>query len=232
MNALILQHTEAELPGTLSEWMRIGGHRHKVHRVFNGKPLPDPALYDWLIVLGGPMNVDEEDKHPWLRDEKRFIANWLKADKAALGICLGGQLLAQVLGGKVTKNPTREIGFHEVRRTGIDHPSLRRWPEMMKVFQYHEDRFSLPSGCRTLLTNEVCEHQAFALDHKTVGLQFHPESTEPWILDAVSDLVPRGVEPFVQNPELCAELVPVHLPPLTSQFFDFLDDFAGAAGLE
>jgi GMP synthase-like glutamine amidotransferase len=229
MNTLIFQHATSELPGTLTEWLKLAGHQFEVQKVYKEGPLPDPARFDWLIVLGGPMNVDEEEKHPWLKTEKKFLADWVKADKPVLGICLGGQMLAQVLGGKVTKNRAREIGFHDVRRTGADHPAFKNWPEQIRVFQYHEDRFSLPEGCRSLLTNDICEHQAFSYDHKTVGLQFHPESTEPWIMDAVSDLVPQGEEPFVQSTDECTALLPVYLPPLTSQFFTFLDDFSAAA---
>ena len=229
MNTLIFQHSPAEIPGTLTQWLAQAGHDYQIHRVFNEGPFPDAARFDWLVVLGGPMNVDEEKKHPWLKAEKRFIADWLKADKALLGICLGGQLLAQALGGRVTKNTAREIGFHDVLRTQAEHPAFARWPERMRVFQYHEDRFSLPAGCETLLTNDICEHQAFAWNQRTVGLQFHPESTEPWIQDALSNLQHFCHEPYVQPVHECAAQMPIHLPALTNQFFAFLEDFTALA---
>jgi GMP synthase-like glutamine amidotransferase len=228
MKTLIFQHTPDEVPGTLTDWLAAKSFSHHVHHVYAGEKMPEPGAYDCLVVLGGPMNVDEESKHPWLKAEKKFVHDWLKEDKAILGICLGGQMLAQVLGGRVEKNRAREIGFHEVRRTGEAHPSLKRWPERMRVFQYHEDRFTLAPGCRSLLTNEICEHQAYALNDRTVGLQFHPESTQPWIEEAFSDLKYGAHESHVQSPRECAALLPVHLPLLTSQFFFFLDDFAQA----
>ena len=187
------------------------------------------AAYDWLIVLGGPMNVDDEDKHPWLRAEKQFIGAWLKAEKPYLGICLGGQLLAQALGGSVTKNEQREIGFHAVERTGKDHPALRRWPQDFTVFQWHEDRFSLPEGCKSLLTSPACEHQAFAKDERTFGFQFHPESTAEWIHGNYAGFTPREGEAYVQDQAACDALLPAKLDPMTKQFFLFLDDFAQGA---
>jgi GMP synthase-like glutamine amidotransferase len=228
MKTLILQHTQEEVPGTLPDWLERSGFSYDIHHGYTGQKFPDASLYELLVILGGPMNIDEEAKHPWLKTEKKFVESWLKEDKALLGICLGGQMLAQILGGRVEKNHAREIGFHEVRRTSEKHPSLKRWPEKMRVFQYHEDRFTLPAGCRTLLTNEICEHQAFAKDHKTLGLQFHPESTADWIQDAFAELAPSA-EPHVQTHSECAALLPVHLPLLTSQFFTFLDDFAAGA---
>ncbi|MGE3262355.1 MAG: type 1 glutamine amidotransferase [Bacteriovoracia bacterium] len=230
MKTLIFQHTKDEVPGTLVDWLGQSDHAYHIHHSYSGQKFPDAAAYEALVVLGGPMNIDEESKHPWLKNEKQFVADWLKKDKAILGICLGGQMLAQVLGGRVEKNRAREIGFHEVRRTGEKHPALSRWPEKMRVFQYHEDRFTLPQGCKSLLTNEICEHQAFSLNKKTLGLQFHPESTAHWIQEAFGELAP-STEPHVQSHSECAALLPVHLPLLTSQFFHFLEDFySGARG--
>lgn len=229
MKTLIFQHTKDEVPGTLTDWLSDNDFVHDVHHTYAGQSLPDSARYDMLVVLGGPMNVDQEAKHPWLKAEKKFLHNWVQADKPVLGICLGGQMLAQVLGGKVEKNHTREIGFHEVRRTGEKHPALDRWPERLRVFQYHEDRFTLPNGCRSLLTNEICEHQAFSYNDRTLGLQFHPESTSEWIEEAFDDLKSLPHEKYVQSTHECAALLPVHLPLLTNQFFTMLEDFARAA---
>lgn len=231
MKTLIFQHTMEEVPGTLVDYLAIEGLSYHIHHPYAGARTPDPSEYDWLVVLGGPMNIDEEHKHPWLKAEKRFVEAWVKQNKAVLGICLGGQMLAQVLGARVEKNFTREIGFHEVKRTGAHHPALAHWPEVSRVFQYHEDKFSLPSGCTTLLTSEICEHQAFALNERTVGIQFHPESTSAWILDAFKKLQSRPQEIYVQSEAECKAHLPVHLPMLTANFFSFLRDFREGAGL-
>lgn len=229
MRTLILQHSDADLPATLKEWLEREKLFFENHRVHQHPEMPDPSRFDWLVILGGKMNVDEEEAHPWLKMEKRFLAHWLEEGKAVLGICLGGQLLAQALGAKVTKNKAREIGFHDVVRTGEAHPAFAHWPERMKVFQFHQDRFSLPDGCRALLTSEICQYQAFALDDKTVGLQFHPESTEEWIVKTYKEADKQESEVFVQTPEACFADLPDYLPGLTQQFFTLLTEFRRCA---
>jgi GMP synthase-like glutamine amidotransferase len=227
MRTLIFQHTPEENPGTLSEWLEAKKFPNEIFHVYRDA-LPSPDKFEWLVVLGGPMNVSEEEKFPWLKAEKKFLSAWVKSGKPVLGICLGGQLLAEVLGGRVAKNAVREIGFHEVHRTGATHPALRAWPPSLAVFQWHEDRFSLPPGCVSLLTSPACEHQAFALNEKTLGLQFHPESTEAWIEGNYEGFAPEPGEPLVQPREECARLMPDRLPALRAQFFQLLTDFTRA----
>jgi len=225
MRTLIFQHTPDEGPGTLTEWLATVRLPFHIHHSYLNQPMPEPAAYDWLIVLGGPMNVDEENKHPWLKVEKDFIRAWIAENKAILGICLGGQLMAQVLGAKVGLNQVREIGFHSVTRTGNDHPSLRRWPMTTPVFQWHQDFFTLPEGCKPLLSSEACAHQAFALNRKTIGIQFHPEAAEDWISLCYRNLEKRENEPFVQDSDQCRTILPAHLPVMTKNFFHLLEDF-------
>ncbi len=230
MHILIFQHAETEPPGTLSDWIRTQGCRSTVHHWYRDSHAPDSEGFDWLIVLGGGMNVDQDEKHPWLKEEKLFIQDWLAQKKPYLGICLGGQLLARCLGAEVTVNPQREIGFFEVRRNGKHHPALRHWPEKARVYQFHEDTFALPPGCENYLESDACPRQAFALDHKTLGLQFHPESSREWILSNAPSIEPRGGEPYVQEASATAAEIPESLPPMTMNFFRLLDDFA--AGLK
>lgn len=226
MKTLVFQHTPDEKLGSLRDWLVQARFPLYVHHSYKGEEIPAVEKFDWLIVLGGPMNVDDETDHPWLVQEKAYIREWLAAKKPILGICLGGQLLAQALGGVVTKNPQREIGFHPITRTSAEHPAFRRWPLSLSVFQWHQDRFSLPEGCVSLFTSEACEHQAFALDHRTVGLQFHPEAVPEWIyLNYRNNEVLPG-ERFVQTKHQCLQLVPTMLPVMTKQFFQFLEDFA------
>lgn len=229
MRTLIFQHTPEEKPGTLTEWLEGARFPYHVHHFYEASEKPTAAAYDWLVILGGPMNLDEEEKHPWLKPEKEFLREWIASGKPVLGICLGGQILAQALGATVEKNEVREIGFHAVERTGRDHPALRRWPHKLEVFQWHEDRFSLPEGATPLLSSPACAHQAFSRGDRLLGLQFHPESTAEWIHGNYQDFTPRENEPCVQDRATAEALLPAKLPEMTQAFFQLLEDFAQAA---
>lgn len=201
------------------------GHNTTIHHAYQDQNFPAQNQFDWLIVLGGPMNVDEEEKHPWLRTEKKFIEQTLAANKSYLGICLGGQLLAQVLGAKVTKNKFQEIGWHDVIRNQNQHAAFA-WPTKATVFQWHEDRFDLPSGAIALATSEATEFQAYGYGKNVIGLQFHPESTADWILTSYKDLDESKHQdsPFVQSFVHVEKKTGIHLPEMTENFFKFLDN--------
>ena len=129
--------------------------------------------------MGGPMNVYEYRLHPWLREEKNFLTAALEANKTILGVCLGAQLLADVLGVKVYQNADKEIGWLPISlRSGIDtdlfFPGA---PRELTVFHWHGDTFDLPAEANWLASSAGCVHQAFALGERVVGLQFHMETT-------------------------------------------------------
>ena len=229
MRTLILQHTPEEKPGTLEQWLESARFPFHVHHFYEAEQGPTAAAYDWLVILGGPMNVDDEEEHPWLKAEKEFLRAWIAGGKPVLGLCLGSQLLAQALGGTVEKNEVREIGFHNVERTGRDHPALRRWPRELAVFQWHEDRSSLPEGAVNLLTSAACQTQAFAKGERLLGLQFHPESTAEWILGNYEGFERRQDEPCVEDRPATEAALATKLPPLTKHFFNLLEDFTRAA---
>jgi GMP synthase-like glutamine amidotransferase len=225
MRTLILQHTPEENPGTLTTWLEQVRFPYHVFHFYQDEHNPTAEAYDWLIVLGGPMNLDDLENHPWLAREKEFIRSWLGTGKPYLGLCLGGQLLSQALGGEVKKNSQREIGFHQVARTGKDHPALARWPHELSVFQWHEDTFSIPEGSRLLFTNETCETQAFAVGNHLFGFQFHPESTETWIRSCYEDFAAQEGEEKVKPLAITAAEMPRDLPVMTKHFHNFLEDF-------
>ena len=228
MRTLILQHTVEETPGSLEGWLQKKNYPYQVHKTFVGNSLPDPAAFDFLVVLGGTMNVDEESKHPWLADVKLFIRDWLKTKKHYLGICLGSQLMARALGAEVRKNLHLEVGFHPVRKLA-SHPALRSWPEEIFVFQWHEDTFDLPPGTRSLMASAACPNQAFALNEKQIGLQFHPESTMGWIVnnyDGLSESYFSG-KTYAQSKDVCEPLMHKHLEPMRQAFYQFLDNLCG-----
>lgn len=212
MRIHVLQQSEGTPPGSVLEWLSNKGHAHHIVHLYKGDRLPSLDETDWLIILGGAMNVDEVDKHPWLLDEKEFLKQAIVAKKTCLGLCLGGQLLSQVLGGTVQPHTEWEVGWHPVI-LGQDY--------RMTVFQWHQDTFSIPEGAVRVATNRTCENQGFAYGDNVVGLQFHPEATEEWIRSCVEDKdQPSGAH--VQKADQIMENM-IFLHPMKKWFFDLLD---------
>ena len=179
LNIHCLQHVPFEGPAGIGDWIHTRGHQLTTTHLYRGEVLPALESVDWIIVTGGPMNVYEHRFHPWLRGEKRFLAAALEAGKTILGVCLGAQLLADVLGARVYQNMEKEIGWLPVSlRPGI---GAERFfpgaPGQLTVFHWHGDTFDLPAGANCLASSAGCAHQAFALGERVVGLQFHLEST-------------------------------------------------------
>jgi GMP synthase (glutamine-hydrolysing) len=175
-----IQHESFEGIGAIGEWAAKKGHVVSGAHIYKGDPLPEITAFDWLVVMGGPMGVYDEDKYPWLIDEKRFLDSAIKADKTILGVCLGAQLLANVLGAPVRKNIVKEIGWFDVSLTphGWNSPIFKGLPATFKAFHWHGDTFAIPEGALHIASSEACANQAFVYGEKTVGLQFHIESTK------------------------------------------------------
>ena len=178
MNLHCLQHVPFETPGSIGHWAREGGHGVTVTALYDGQPLPALASLDLLVVLGGPMNIYQERRFPWLRAEKRFIAEAVSAGKRVLGICLGAQLLADVLGARVSANRHREIGWFPIQKTAAaqQDPAAAFLPQEAVVFHWHGDTFALPAGALHLARSRGCENQGFLFGGRVVGLQFHLET--------------------------------------------------------
>lgn len=174
-----LQHVPFEGLGHIAEWADAHGHPVSKTALYADEPLPKPDLFDLLIVMGGPMGVHDTVLHPWLIKEKYFIEAALRAEKHVLGICLGAQLMADVLGARVYPNRHKEIGWHPVSRGAAVHGT--EWakiiPSRFDAFHWHGDTFDLPSGAAHLVRSEACRHQAFFHPPCALGLQFHLEST-------------------------------------------------------
>ena len=174
-----LQHVPFEGPTSIGDWIGARGHRLTTTHLYRGEVLPPLEAVDWILVMGGPMNIYEDRLHPWLRAEKNFLTSALAAGKTILGVCLGAQLLADVLGAKVNPNAEKEIGWLPISiraGTGADRffPGA---PRELTVFHWHGDTFDLPPGAGWLASSEGCAHQAFAFGERVVGLQFHIETT-------------------------------------------------------
>jgi len=175
-----LQHAPEEDLGCIAPWLAAQGHEVTRSGLYEGDALPPAQDFDALLIMGGAMNVDEEGRHPWLVDEKRFVGEALTADKRVLGICLGAQLIAEQLGARVGRNAEREIGWFDVQLTddGRAFAAMSQWPACVPMFHWHGDRYELPPGATRLAVSAACDQQAYALDDgRVIGLQFHPEVT-------------------------------------------------------
>ncbi len=174
-----LQHVPEEGLGSIEPWATDRGHTTTVTRAWAGDALPALDGFDWLFVLGGPMSVKDEAELPWLKAEQRFVRAAIDAGKRVVGICLGAQILAEVLGGRVVPAGAREIGWFPVtmtaesRHSRVFGPLPARW----EVFHWHAETFELPPGAIRLAGSEACENQAFLHGANVLALQFHPEIT-------------------------------------------------------
>ncbi len=174
-----LQHVPFEGPARLADWAERRGHPLTISHLYAGDPLPAIDRFDRLVVMGGPMGVADEAEHSWLAHEKARIEEAIAAGKSVVGICLGAQLIAEVLGASVSRNPVKEIGWFPIQFTdaGLASPLCDGLPAVPEVFHWHGDTFTLPSGAMQLARSAHCEQQAFLFEDRVLGLQFHLEST-------------------------------------------------------
>lgn len=179
MNIHCLQHVPFEGPGSIADWARRGGHTLDATRLYCGDPFPAVETLNLLVVLGGPMNIYDEAHYPWLADEKRYIKQAILAGGRVLGICLGAQLIADVLGARVYANTEREIGWFPVETSqGASEAGLfAAFPRQIDAFHWHGDTFDIPDGAVHVARSAGCANQAFVYEERIVGLQFHLETT-------------------------------------------------------
>ncbi len=173
-----LQHVAFEGLGSMEEWLQKKVHNLSCTRLWAGDTLPSPDTFDGLIVMGGPMGIYDHDEYPWLPEEKEFLRKVVDQKIPIVGICLGAQLLADVLGAEVSANPEKEIGWFPVTRTDdVPESLVSVLPEELIVFHWHGDTFSLPDKAVRLYSSEGCLNQAFLYEEHVLGLQFHLETT-------------------------------------------------------
>jgi GMP synthase-like glutamine amidotransferase len=185
MNVLIIKHVDIEGPGLIQDCLRQENIPYQI--LLLGSEGRLPKIEDWthIVILGGPMNVYEEDRYSFLREEDLFIKEAIQRGKSVLGICLGAQLIAKALGAKVVKAPVKEIGWYEVSLTeeGVRDHMFRLLPGTFTVFQWHEDTFEIPRAGTLIATSSSIPHQAFRYGENVYGLQFHLEVTKEMILE-------------------------------------------------
>lgn len=229
MRVHAIKHVEFEGCALIAQWADERGHDLTVSMApTEGYPACEEI--DLLVVLGGPMAADDEATNPWFLVEKHYISDCIAAGTAALGICLGAQIIAEVLGGKVKRNPEREIGWFPVEKTAraADEPLFAEWPETLTVGHWHGDTFTLPAGLKPLFSSVACENQAFVFDRRVVGLQFHIEWTE----SALAALIDAAHEEttvagrWVMSVSEIEGAAPVHIAGARGILFGLLDRLA------
>ncbi len=181
MKVSILKHVDFENPGYYLEYFVKKEYEVTIHNLYEGDKPDDNA--DIILVLGGPMNIYEEEIYPFLKDEKEYISKSIKEGKKVIGICLGSQIIADVLGSKVYKNKYREIGWFPILKSqnGI----MGFLPDIATVFHWHSDTCDLPVGAKALYSSDATKIQAFQYDSNVLAMQFHLEMDE----DSIGNLV-------------------------------------------
>lgn len=197
-----IQHVHFEGLGSMETWFNDQGHNLFCTRLWAGDTLPVHDSFDALIVMGGPMGIYDHDEYPWLIDEKKFLSQVVERGIPTLGICLGAQLLADVLGTKVSANPDKEIGWFPVTRSENVPDFLESvLPEEMTVFHWHGDTFGIPDNAVSLYSSKACDHQAFLYKNHVLGLQFHLETTR----ESAIALIDNCRAELVRNPWIMTE---------------------------
>ncbi len=206
MRIHVLQHVAFEGPAAIEDWARRSGHVITCSRLDKGGPLPTLAGFDLLVIMGGPMSVNDEHLQPWLKEEKALVRSAIGSGRAVLGVCLGAQMIAAAMGARVYRGPEKEIGWFPVRRV-TEAGAGALFPETFAPFHWHGETFDLPDSAIRLAETDAVPNQAFQLG-SALGLQFHleatPESVQQLVDNAVQDIEPG--KPFQQPPsELLAQ---------------------------
>ncbi len=235
MRVHVFQHVEHEDPGCLLLWARERGHVVTTTHFHKNESSPKEEMADLIIVMGGPMNVYEEEKYPWLADEKKSIEKMIRAGKPVMGICLGAQLIASVLGAKVRKNRVKEIGWFPITMSllALKHDLFSGFPEMMDVFHWHGDTFDVPAGSFCLGSSECTQNQGFQFGDKVIGLQFHMECTkenvEKFLKEDTGEL--KEPSPYIQGPEKILGKADVLVRPMNELCYILMDRLAARTSL-
>lgn len=252
MRIQILQHVVFEGLGAIADWAEANQHTMTLTRLYDDEPLPAISNFDFLVVMGGSMGTADSERYSWLQDEADFIREVAASDKPILGICLGAQLIASALGAEVRKNKVKEIGWFPITvfstesgaadisaasvsgasdKDSGDDTSPQSLianiiPDALNVFHWHSDMFSIPNGAQHFASSEACPNQAFVIDERIVGLQFHLEMTLPTaqtLIDKCKDQLDGS--DFVQSEKLMLEN-PEYFKSTNKIMFSLLDQLA------
>lgn len=232
---IVLRHTPVEGLGLLGNALREVGVHHRYLDLARGEPLPrDLRSIGGLIILGGPMAAYEADRHPFLTAELQLMERTLTAGRPMLGICLGAQLIAQVLGARVYKGERREVGWAPIELTedGRDDPLFVGVESPLTVFHLHGDTYELPADARNLARTNIYEQQAFSWGDLVYGFQFHLEFSDTIIARLASDPESRKeIESAGVDPQALVRDAPAKLRELAGVAQQVFSRFFSQCGL-
>ena len=224
MRILVIQHSAADSAAAATPILDILGHDVTTIRIDRGDAIPTAVEYDALLQFGGPHGLTNGEIPAWIAEEQALIRNYVDKDRKVMGVCLGSQIVASALGAKVWRNEQPEVGWHRVVRVTNDAQiSVDAFTEEMTVFQWHQDTFGIPTGATRLFESEACINQAFGIDDRVFGFQFHLEANERTIrmFQAVSALSKKKGE-YIQSEEKVLAGITSYLPRQTDRLRSFL----------
>jgi len=226
MRAHCLQHEAFEDMGAIMPWLTEHNFDISYSLFFKSDTLPSLDEFDWLIIMGGSMSVNDEKEYKWLGREKEFIRQCINAGKVVIGICLGSQLIASSLGTRVFKNKEKEIGWFPVyKNNNIKSLLTRKFPEEITAFHWHGETFDLPGEAELIAGSEACKNQIFTIGNKVLGMQCHLETTSQSLAELSSncrnELIPSE---FIQSEEDIIKKGIVFYTKMHKVLYDILDE--------
>jgi GMP synthase-like glutamine amidotransferase len=220
------QHGSFEGPAEIEHWATREGHTITGSHVYRGDTLPQLESFDMLVIMGGPMSVNDEQTHAWLANEKQLVRASVEAGRSVFGICLGAQMIANALGARVYRAAEKEIGWFPVCRSASEGLTAA-FPEEFTPLHWHGETFDLPARAVRLAATAVVPNQGFQIGPRVIGLQFHLEATTASVQQLVENAAQEieAGKPFQQSPETIvreAALRSQHVHPILHTILQFL----------
>ena len=219
METYIFQHIAFEGPGAILPYLESKGYHVHLVKLYAGDPVPSSLDVDFAVLMGGPMSALEEDKYPFMVEEKQLCRELFAADKPVLGVCLGAQIMANAFFAPIRQNPEKEIGFYPVTfENGFT----------VNAFHWHGETFDIPEYAESIAYSEACRNQGFKMG-RSLGLQFHLETTA----ESLNSLLENCAEEleaalsakakYVQSKSQILETAKTALPELNAAMTELLD---------
>ena len=219
METYIFQHVAFEGPGAILPYLESKGYHVHLVKLYAGDPVPSSLDVDFAVLMGGPMSALEEDKYPFMVEEKQLCRELFAADKPVLGVCLGAQIMANAFFAPIRQNPEKEIGFYPVTfENGFT----------VNAFHWHGETFDIPEYAESIAYSEACRNQGFKIG-RSLGLQFHLETTAESLnslLENCSEELETALSAkakYVQSKSQILETAKTALPELNAAMTELLD---------